>query len=391
MTFYLRWLFSKAVRQATEFYRQAQRLLEAQRDLLSEKGIEELQQAILHLKAGTREGVSKDELQSRMTRLEEVANAWLKPYPNAALRENIEVFLVAGAVALAFRTFFLQPMAIPSGSAQPTFWGIIHEDSRGRPDVQFPSFPKSWIEYGIKGTSYYHVVAQEEGTLRIIDEKPRRVFLFLKNQRIQVGSKTYTIWSPPEDLLSRGRLLEGQPYRKGDDIIKLKVVSGDHLFVDRFTYNFRQPKRGETIVFLSQGVPGLIPDTHYIKRLVAIGGETVRLGNDRHLVINERRLDASDPGFEHVYGPSTEARVDHYSGHANGLVSARAGRGGLASLFPDEKTEFRVRPNHYLTMGDNTLNSFDSRDWGDFPREKAIGRSCFVFWPITDRFGWGSR
>lgn len=42
-------------------------------------------------------------------------------------------------------------------------------------------------------------------------------------------------------------------------------------------------------------------------------------------------------------------------------------------------------------MGDNTLNSFDSRDWGDFPREKTIGRSCFVFWPITDRFGWGSR
>ena len=51
--------------------------------------------------------------------------------------------------------------------------------------------------------------------------------------------------------------------------------------------------------------------------------------------------------------------------------------------------EFKIEPNHLFVMGDNTMNSLDSRYWGDFPREYVIGRSFFVYWPITDRFGWG--
>jgi signal peptidase I len=51
--------------------------------------------------------------------------------------------------------------------------------------------------------------------------------------------------------------------------------------------------------------------------------------------------------------------------------------------------EFQVSPHHYFVMGDNTLNSSDSRYWGDFPEEKVIGKSFFVYWPLTERFGWG--
>ena len=51
--------------------------------------------------------------------------------------------------------------------------------------------------------------------------------------------------------------------------------------------------------------------------------------------------------------------------------------------------EFTVRPNHLFVMGDNTMNSLDSRSWGDFPASNVIGKSFFVYWPITDRFGWG--
>jgi len=39
-------------------------------------------------------------------------------------------------------------------------------------------------------------------------------------------------------------------------------------------------------------------------------------------------------------------------------------------------------------MGDNTMNSLDSRYWGDFPATSIIGKSFFVYWPITSRFGW---
>ncbi len=55
-----------------------------------------------------------------MDGLEKAANKWLKPYPNATIRENVEVLLVALAVAMGIRTFFLQPFKIPTGSMQPT-------------------------------------------------------------------------------------------------------------------------------------------------------------------------------------------------------------------------------------------------------------------------------
>jgi signal peptidase I len=187
--------------------------------------------------------------------------------------------------------------------------------------------------------------------------------------------------------------------RKGEEFIKLKVVSGDHLFVNRFIYNLHPPRRGEIIVFYSDHVPGLIEETHYIKRLIARGGEHVRIGNDRHVSISGERLDASTPGFENVYSfdPKQPPEPDRYSGHVNNFVAHRNGGGDLAPLFPDEKTEFVVRANHYLALGDNTMNSKDGRDWGDFPRELVMGRASFVFWPIgardhaPSRFGWGYR
>ena len=132
-------------------------------------------------------------------------------------------------------------------------------------------------------------------------------------------------------------------------------------------------------------------NTHYIKRLIALGGEHVRIGNDRHVYINGQRLDASTPGFENVYGfdPNHLAEKDQYSGHVNDS--------GLAPLFPDESTELIVRPHYLLAFGDNTMNSFDGRAWGDYPEEKVVGKSSFVFWPIggrdriPSRFGWGYR
>ena len=59
-----------------------------------------------------------------MEKLEKAANKWLKPYPHAAWRENVEVLLVALAVAMGIRTFFLQPFKIPTGSMQPTLYGV---------------------------------------------------------------------------------------------------------------------------------------------------------------------------------------------------------------------------------------------------------------------------
>ena len=59
--------------------------------------------------------------------------------------------------------------------------------------------------------------------------------------------------------------------------------------------------------------------------------------------------------------------------------------------FENESGIFKVRPNHVLTLGDNTMNSSDSRAWGDFERSKIIGRAGFIYWPISERWGWGYR
>src|SRR5206468_5564084 len=200
--------------------------------------------------------------------------------------------------------------------------------------------------------------AQAYGELRV--GRTEKFSKFINPQTLWVGDKPYTFrFTPdppdsPQDLANRAGLRPGQLIKKGEEFIKLKVVSGDHLFVNRFIYNLQPPRRGDIIVFYSDHVRGLIEETHYIKRLIARGGERVRIGNDRHVYINGNRLDASTPGFENVYSfdPKQPPERDRYSGHVNNFIAARNFGGNLAPLFPDEKTEFVVRPNHCLAFGD---------------------------------------
>jgi signal peptidase I len=343
------------------------------------------------------ENADKPALEKQMENLEKAANKWLKPYPSPAWRENIEVLLVALAVAMGIRTFFLQPFKIPTGSMQPTLYGVTSENLINKPDFKIPTGltrVRQWFE----GISYLHIVAENDGPLQSV-EPPFRILIFNIWQKLVVGGKTFIIWFPPDygappagSLEGRAGLRRDQSFRKGEDIVKLRVSAGDHLFVDRMTYNFRPPKRGEIIVFETKGIPeeyrlrfGIAADQFYIKRMVALGEERVQLGEDRHLIINGKRLDASTPHFENVYSfnPKVAPRDSHYSGHVNFLH--------LSPYFQDKPEGVVVAPDHFMVMGDNTMNSLDSRSWGDFPATNVIGKSYFVYWPITDRFGWSSQ
>src|SRR5438552_1406030 len=166
-TFILRWFLSRTVRHAADMRRQVRKYVHAQRDLLAPEKIQEISKAARELKGAIASGAKLEDINARMKNLEKVANENLLPYPSAALRENIEVFLVTGAVVLALRTFFFQPMAIPSGSAQPTLWGITSENFLGRPDVKFPTGLKRLFQSCWSGIHYYDEAAQEGGELRI--------------------------------------------------------------------------------------------------------------------------------------------------------------------------------------------------------------------------------
>lgn len=178
------------------------------------------------------------------------------------------------------------------------------------------------------------------------------------------------------------------------------MKTGDHLFVNRVTYNFRKPRRGDIAVFVmndndvthpGHGAP--LEDTFYIKRLVANGGETVSIGHDNHLVIDGKRLSSATPGFEFVY--SHPKRITMRS---SGLTREIA-RSEIDSQYSGHSpktlinhADFQVHPNHYLMFGDNTKSSSDSRYWGAIKRENVIGHASFVYWPpLTPRFGWGHR
>ena len=387
----LQWFTSKTVRQATAMRKHVQKLLNHQRDILSPQAVDAVTAAIASVERATQENPGKDAITKEMENLETVANKWLKPYPQAALRENIEVLLVALGVAMGIRTFFLQPFKIPTGSMQPTLYGVTSTNLLQYPEMQIPTGLqriKEWFE----GISYVHIVASTDGDLEGVD-RPVRFLIFNLKQTLWIAGKPHTIWFPPDygsASLEMRAGLHRQTYKRGDDVVKLQVSAGDHLFVDRLSYNFRLPQRGEIVVFETKGIPedmrvraGIPGDQFYIKRLVGLGGEHIEIGKDRHLIINGKKLDASTPHFEEVYGfgPKDPPRDSCYSGHVFNTF--------LAPFFEANPQGVNIPKNSYMVMGDNTMNSLDSRAWGYFPSEYVIGKSFFVYWPLTHRFGWG--
>ncbi len=383
------------------------KILDAQRDILSPQAVSAVETALRDTKKAVAEGADEAALKKQMDNLETVANKWLKPYPNAGMRENVEVLLVALAVAMAIRTFFLQPFKIPTGSMQPTLMGEISETPKDRGDVQIPGIFGRIFDACAYGTFYHYQVAEEDGEL--IDIGPPEHFLKFINtasitMRYPSGEKSYTFYCVPGERFSQHAGIQpGETFHKGDPIVQFKDVAGDHLFVDRLSYNCRRPTRGEIIVFETKDIGNqygrLPPDQFYIKRMVALGDERVRIGNDRHLVIDDKRLDKTTPHFEKVYSfdpkqpPRDQRFADSpYSGHLNQFVANEYGLyPNLAPLFPDESTVYQVRPEHYMVMGDNTANSSDSRTWGDFSRTNVIGKYFFVYWPFSKRFGYSVR
>ena len=427
----LRWLFSKTIRDACALRKHVLRLLNAQRDLMTPAALLVVEGALVELQGAINDNLKKRDLLKQMESLEKVAGKWLRPYPHPAWRENVEVLLVALAVAMGIRTFFLQPFKIPTGSMQPTLYGVNSmpdfsqstiDFSADRPKIEAQAreqiklrdalqIPTGWqrFEEWFEGNSYVHVVAENDGTLQI--GKPVRFLIFNIEQTLSIGGKPQSLWFPPDcgeqPLERRAGLDPDHVYKKGDDVVKIRVSAGDHLFVDRLTYNFRKPQRGEIVVFETKGIPEAdrelyrIPaDEFYIKRLVGLGGETIALKQDYmvtnapqfdggtvpvgHLVVNGQPLSASTPRFENLYafsGVPAGTQVlsyhpNHYYGHAM-----------IRNLSPGQ--QFQLRPDHLFVMGDNTMNSLDSRFWGDFPASSVIGQSFFVYWPLTKRFGVG--
>lgn len=403
-----RWLSSITYRRALETRRHIRRLFKAQRDLLCEEALTEVTSSLERLTDCLRRGAPNAEIKDALADLKSCSEAWLYDNSKSLVREASEMFVVAMIVVMGMRTFFVLPMTIPSGSMEPTLAGVKVRNLNRDPGFVIPTGLSAVWNWWFHGKRYYRVVCESKGSFQQIEQpEPIHPWLAgiksLRKQRFMIGNHWHTLWFPPTDLPNP----QGFPahfivflyagvkpdhiYHPGEAIINIEVSPGDHVLVNRLSYNFSKPKRGDIVVFTSYGLPALQPETHYIKRLVALGGERVRIGDDQHLVINGKRMADDTPGFERVYNIVGAPREGVYSGYVNDAVAAFFGGGTnvLAPKFRTAKQEQRVPPNHYYVFGDNTMNSYDSRRWGELPSENVIGKLWMVYWPFSRRYGWG--
>jgi signal peptidase I len=152
------------------------------------------------------------------------------------------------------------------------------------------------------------------------------------------------------------------------------------VFVDKFTYHFRRPRRAEVFVFHTQEVPTQEnrrnpggPSQFYIKRLGGLPGDEMRIDPPR-LFINGKI--AEEPAFQRVMSCR-----DGYRGYSNGPEGGRFDKLG----YPD--IPYSVPAKNYFALGDNSFHSSDSRDWGSVPEENLMGRGVFVYWPFGRHWG----
>ena len=278
-------------------------------------------------------------------------------------RENCEVILVAIVVAVGIRSYFLQPFKIPTGSMQPTLNGIIGYPMPAEP----PNILQQVAEFVLRGRNYINVVSREND--EVLQVQRQKFLFFFTWSRIICQHQKFLVYCPPEQLGADFRVSPGMRYRSGEVIARGAVDTGDQVFVDKFSYNFVKPHRGDVFVFRTKNIPEIGDQSQfYIKRLAGLPGDTLRIEPPK-LYVNGKVAEGF--GFQRVM----EAR-DGYRGYGPGRTT-----------MSDPTKTYPVPQHCYYAMGDNSYNSWDSRYWGPVPERNLVGRGLFVYWPFLPHWG----
>jgi len=185
---------------------------------------------------------------------------------------------------------------------------------------------------------------------------------------------------------------------------------GDHIFVNKFVYGmripftsiryfeFREPKRGEVIVF----VYPVDKSKDFIKRVVGVPGDHIHIGGT-DVEVNGHSLphdqvdvteDPADKRILRINGGSI-AKIPFVPNYTD-FDFYEEETNGIKHLIQYEKNIFRpiididVPPGSYFVMGDNRDNSADSREWGFVPMGNIKGKAMFV-WLSLDKDQGGIR
>jgi len=282
-------------------------------------------------------------------------------------RENCEVILEAIVVAVGIRSYVLQPFKIPTGSMQPTLNGIV-----GHPSTDpAPNILQQIGEFIVLGRNYINVVSREDD--QIFEITPKKTLFFFTFSRVVCQRQNFLVYASPETLSHDFNVLPGRICHRGEVIARGAIDTGDQVFVDKFSYNFVKPHRGDVFVFRTNHIPGIREDPEagspfYIKRLAGLPGDQLRI-DPPFLYVNGRKADGY--GFARVMSAKPP-----YRGYALGHeYLSQPGR------------SFTVPKDGYFALGDNSYNSYDSRYWGAVPEANLVGRGLCVYWPFNQHWG----
>ena len=389
--------------EARHLVKGARKFVHYKRDLLSPDRVAEIESRRTDLLAAIQSGdrAKVDEASKQLRAVCE--NSLPQEKPVGWLEENVEVMFVAIVIALGLRAYYLQPFRIPTGSMQPTLNGIV---GKPLPEAEWPSFPQRMLEKVLRGRSYVKVVNDQDRHLAItpqgrIDIRDTQMLHFFSRAEIHfTDSKPLRLPAPagPSTQIGLNAAIQvasrnGGLLPKGTVICEGTIDSGDLVLVDKFSYHFRKPKRGEVFVFDTLGIRGIhersgdqAAGSHYIKRLCGVPGDTLSVQSPNLLVDGKI---AKEPGIQRVIRGEGE-----YAINPGGYVLAD-GREALSRGKPisqylarpgDELTlasETRPGMREYAALGDNTGNSLDSRYWGPVKEFNLVGPALFSLWPVT--------
>lgn len=321
----------------------------------------------------------------------------------------LDVIVVAIMVAMGIRALALQPFKIPTGSMQPTLYGV-HYIPRQMPDssntlldlgglgnlLAYNALEAKYVpetemmmtshapETGLKSSmlpSFLNALVYgpyTKLTLQTLDSTPEIKFVELPGDVAKVRQYLSTRHLPaPEQLNHFG------PWKPNEALADGYLAGGDHLFVDRLSHHFVGFNRGDVVVFNTEnlsfrGRPLKYDGYYYIKRLVGLPKDTLRIRN--------HQLEIRTPQSSEFVPITKIAPV------FNKLYSFKGGyHGHIGTELLANGVEFTVPDDSYFVLGDNSRSSLDGRYWGAVPQRNMIGKAAFIFWPFSRRFGLADR
>ncbi|PZD75282.1 Signal peptidase IB [Acaryochloris thomasi RCC1774] len=138
----------------------------------------------------------------------------------------------------------------------------------------------------------------------------------------------------------------------------------DRLIIDKVSYDFRKPVRGDIVVFNpTQALKDQGFDDAFIKRIVGVAGDKIEI-QDGTVLLN------GQPLKELYVANGDDTLVDTCGGGPSGSAPA---------FLQNPQT---IPENSYLVLGDNRHNSYDGRCWGVVADDELVGRAVFRFWPL---------